>query len=125
MYVHSQRCPVRNRSSSLLCGRGTISRASSRALRALSAVRAYIRCHARDSRLRSGVGLRVGAPRGRQRREGGVGSEKDLNSLRVLQYNKKLNTYHYDTQITPVGKQFNKLKIPLTSTYVINNLSRY
>lgn len=64
----------------------------------MSAVSAYILWHSCDARLRSVVGLRVGAPRGRQRREGGVGSEKDLNSLRVLQYNKKLNTYHYDTQ---------------------------
>ena len=55
--------------------------------------------------------------------KGGGGSEKDLNYS--LEYNKKLNTLSLRYTNTPVGKQFNKLKIPLTSTYVINNLSRY
>ena len=57
----------------------------------MSEVRVYIWCHARASRLRSGEGFRVGAPRRRQRREEGVNRGRKIVKTQKSKYPYKLD----------------------------------
>ena len=68
----------------------------------MSAVRAYILCRPASARLRSGVGLRVGAPRRRQRREGGVNRGREIVKTQK-------SKYHIYTELILLTIQINKL----------------